>query len=94
LSALFVINLWYPYAYFNSQWHVEDLHFQPLFGWIFGDFTNDTWQKKVWSVAVTLVTLGVAWLSFRWSELSTGLEQRPMSTARTTPVSGLNRLRP
>ena len=55
--ALFILNLWYPYAYFNSQWHVEDFHFQPWFDWIFGGFATDTWQKKLWSLAVVAIAL-------------------------------------
>ena len=26
LSGLFLLNLWYPYAFFNSQWGVQDFH--------------------------------------------------------------------
>jgi Gpi18-like mannosyltransferase len=66
LSALFVLNLWYPYAYFNSQWHVQDLRLNPWFDWLFGGFATDTWQKKLWSLAVTAIALGVAWRGVRW----------------------------
>ena len=31
LSGLFLLNLWYPFAFFNSQWGVEDFHDQPWF---------------------------------------------------------------
>ena len=47
LSALFLLNLWYPYAYFNSQWRTQapassDFHVQPWFDWLFGGFATDT----------------------------------------------------
>jgi Gpi18-like mannosyltransferase len=67
LSALFILNLWYPYAYFNSQWKVEDFHKQPWFDWIFGSFANDTWQKKVWSLAVTAFAIALVWRGVRWA---------------------------
>jgi hypothetical protein len=72
LSALFVVNLWYPYAYFNSQWSVQDLRYDPWFDWVFGGFANDTWQKKVWSLAVTTIAILLAWRGVRWVE-----ERRP-----------------
>ena len=31
LSGLLVLNLWYPYTYFNSQWKVQDLGYNPWF---------------------------------------------------------------
>src|SRR5947208_2818608 len=66
LSGLFVLNLWYPYAYFNSQWKVQDLRVNPWFDWIFGGFENDTWQRKLWSLAVTAIALLLAWRGIRW----------------------------
>src|SRR5947208_9319069 len=53
LSGLFVLNLWYSYAYFNAQWKVQDLRFNPWFDWTLGGFATDTLQRKVWSLAVT-----------------------------------------
>src|SRR6266542_1546304 len=67
LSGLFILNLWYPYAYFNSQWGVQDFHYNPWFDWIFGGFTTDTWQKRVWSLAVVAIALAVAWFGVRWA---------------------------
>jgi Gpi18-like mannosyltransferase len=66
LSGLFVLNLWYPYAYFNSQWNVQDLRFNPWFDWLFGGFENDTWQRKVWSLAVTAIAILLAWRGIGW----------------------------
>jgi Gpi18-like mannosyltransferase len=68
LSGLFVLNLWYPYAYFNSQWGVEDLRLNPWFDWLFGGFGTDTWQKKVWSLAVTAIALLLVWRGIRWAQ--------------------------
>src|SRR6266511_590545 len=67
LSGLFILNLWYPYAYFNSQWGVQDFHYNPWFDWIFGGFATDTWQKRVWSLAVVAIALAVTWFGVRWA---------------------------
>lgn len=71
LCGLFVLNLWYPYAYFNAEWHVQALEPEPLFRWVFGGTATDTWQKTFWSAAVTAVALAVAWFGLRWAEWST-----------------------
>ena len=34
------------------------LQLQPWFDWLFGGFDTDTWQKKLWSLAVTADRLG------------------------------------
>jgi Gpi18-like mannosyltransferase len=77
LSALFLLNLWYPYAFFNSQWGVQDFHFQPWFDWIFGGFANDTWQRTIWSLAVTAIVFATAWVGLRWAERSPAGERAP-----------------
>jgi Gpi18-like mannosyltransferase len=72
LSALFVLNLWWPYAYFNSGWKaagqdIGDLRAQPWFDWVFGaDLATDTWQKKVWSLGIVAIVLLVVWRGHRW----------------------------
>jgi Gpi18-like mannosyltransferase len=66
LSGLFVLNLWYPYAYFNSQLKVQSLRLNPWFDWIFGGFDADTWQRKAWSLAVTGIAILLAWRGIRW----------------------------
>jgi Gpi18-like mannosyltransferase len=87
LSGLFVLNLWYPYAYFNSQWGVQDFHYNPGFDWIFGGFATDTWQKKVWSAAVTAIALAVAWFGVRWAARTepSADEPAPVEPARRPP---------
>lgn len=87
LSALFVLNLWYPYAYFNSQWHVQDFHVQPWFGWILGGFTDNTWQKRVWSLGVTAIAIAVAWRGIPL----TG--KREQSSSSSGLAGGFRRLR-
>jgi dolichyl-phosphate-mannose-protein mannosyltransferase len=72
LSGLFVVNLWYPYAFFNSHAWLGgpcDLPAPGCFGfdWIFGGFSTDTWQKKVWSVAITAIALAVTLFGIRWA---------------------------
>jgi Gpi18-like mannosyltransferase len=93
LSALFILNLWYPYAFFNAEWHVQDFHVQPLFGWLFGPFTNDTWQKKVWSLAVVAIAFAVAWRGIRWvAQLQPATETVPEPAAPRLESSGVLRL--
>ena len=65
LSALFLIDLWYSFSYFNVQWGVRNFHYEPVFDWVFGGFATDTWQKRVWSIAVVLVTLAATWVALR-----------------------------
>jgi Gpi18-like mannosyltransferase len=67
LSAVFVVNLWFPYAYFNAQWEdagyaVDSLKAEPWFGWILGGFETDPWQKKAWSAAVVGIAGALFWL--------------------------------
>ena len=66
LSVLFLLNLWWPYAGFNSEWRVPALAYQPWFDWIDGGLVRNAWQKKALSLAVTLITLAVALRSMRW----------------------------
>jgi Gpi18-like mannosyltransferase len=93
LSALFVLNLWYPYAYFNSQWRAQDFRFNPWFDWTFGGFENDTWQKKIWSLAVTAIAILLAWRGLDWARhLKPGGARRSpgsalASVAREAPPS-------
>lgn len=70
LSALFVLNLWYPYALYNTQWRVEDLRVQPWFDWVLGGVPTDAWQKRVWSFAVVVIAVAAAWTGLRWAERS------------------------
>jgi hypothetical protein len=68
LSGLFLLNLWYPYAGFNTRVHAQTLHFEPWFDWLYGGFATDPWQKKAWSLAVTAIALLAAWRCMRWLE--------------------------
>jgi hypothetical protein len=43
LSGLFLLNLWYLYAGFNTRRRA--LRFEPLFGWLYGGFATDPWQE-------------------------------------------------
>ncbi len=66
LSGLFLLNLWYAFAFFNSRTSAEDLRFNPLFDWIFGGPSVDSWQNKLYSLAVAAVAVVVAFLGVRW----------------------------
>ena len=73
VSGLFVLNLWWVYAYSNSRGdlgHPCALPFPGCVGFdsIFGGFATDTWQKKVWSAAFTAIAFIVAWFGARWAE--------------------------
>jgi Gpi18-like mannosyltransferase len=70
LSLLFVVNLWYPYEYFNSQRHVPAFRIEPLFGRLFGGDATDTCQKTLWSLALSGVALAAVPVGLRWAERS------------------------
>ena len=82
LSVLFIANLWYPYAQFNTLRNVDALKFEPVFGWLYGGLATDPWQKKAWSLAVTALALFVAWRCMRWLE-----ELQPAGPAPSRPVT-------
>ena len=73
LSLLYVLNLWWVYAYNNSRGDLgRDVCALPApgcygFDWVFGGFTMDTWQKKLFSVAVTLIAIAIAWHGVAWA---------------------------
>jgi hypothetical protein len=70
-----VVNLWLPYG---SQWRGSTpLKPEPLFGWVFGSAT-DSWQRTVWSLAITGVGLLVVRAGLRWAE-------RPVTGAAPEP---------
>jgi Gpi18-like mannosyltransferase len=66
LSLLYVLNLWWVFAYFNLGWGVQAFHYQPVFDWLFGGLGTDSWQRKVLSLAVTATGLTVVALGVRW----------------------------
>jgi Gpi18-like mannosyltransferase len=66
LSAALLVNLWYAYAYYNSQVGVQSLRVDPLYGWLYGGYAFDTWQKRLISAIFTLGALAVAWQGFGW----------------------------
>jgi hypothetical protein len=69
VSALFVLNLWYPFAVYNRSWGVETFQFGRVFGWVFGNIdTTDTWQKKMWSVLMVAACVALVTRGFRWIE--------------------------
>jgi hypothetical protein len=76
VSALFILNLWYPFAvynyswkYYNPTWTLTTFYYQPWFRWIFGNLaTTDTWQKKMWSGFMVLACVLLVARGFRWVE--------------------------
>jgi Gpi18-like mannosyltransferase len=69
VSALFVFNLWYPFAVYNRSWGVATLQFGRVYGWVFGDIdTTDTWQKKMWSLFMVAACVALVARGFRWIE--------------------------
>jgi dolichyl-phosphate-mannose-protein mannosyltransferase len=75
LSALYVLNLWWVYAYNNSRGDLGrscSLPAPGCFGvdWVFGGFAMDTWQKKLLSAAVLALALVLAWFGTRWAATS------------------------
>jgi|GEM_PF-442411 len=96
LSALFVINLWYPFALFNGQWNdigqvgrVYGLQWQPVFRWFFGDINAaDTDQKKFWSLLVVIVTFLVVGLFTTWLMRTMGTATPTGTPSPRAPTAG------
>ncbi len=66
LSALFLLDLWYPFTYFNVGWKamgqsLVTLHEQPWFDLLLGGLHTDTWQKRLWSLAIVGIAFFVVW---------------------------------
>ena len=95
LSGLFALNLWWVYAYNNSRGDLGrscSLPAPGCFGvdWIFGGFATDPWQKKLWSIAVTVIAIVVAWFGVKWAASKRGSGKRaqvhsPRVVASTVP---------
>src|SRR6266536_6455525 len=82
LSGLFILNLWYPFAGYNTGQHVQAFRFEPWYDWIYGGFATDPWQKKALSLAVTAVALVAAWGFPRWLEqLEPGAPPAPRASS-------------
>lgn len=81
LSALLLLNLWFAFAYYNDQVNVQTLKFEPLYGWVFGGFAFDTWQKRLISAVLTALAIIVAVRSIRW--LQEEDDHAPEITARS-----------
>jgi hypothetical protein len=61
LSGLFLLSLWYPFVFYNTQVNMQALKVQPFYDWIFGGDAFDTWQKKLLSLTVTAIAVVLAW---------------------------------
>jgi hypothetical protein len=76
VSALFVLNLWYPFAVYNLSWKTYNptwklttFYYHPVFRWVFGNIdATDTWQKKMWSVFMVAACAVLVTRGFRWIE--------------------------
>ena len=73
LSVLFVVNLWFPFAYYNLQWNgalpekIVTFHIDPLFRWVFGPLQiAGTKQKQIWSLLVVVACGVLLWRGFTW----------------------------
>jgi Gpi18-like mannosyltransferase len=89
LSVLYVLNLWWVYAYNNSRGDLGRTCSLPAPGcfgvdWIFGGFATDTWQKKVASAAVTVIAIALTWLGVSWTLLA-GRARGVPALGETTP---------
>jgi hypothetical protein len=72
LSSLFVVNLWWVYAYDNSRGAFGHGCALPFPGCVaidplLGGFDFDAWQKKAFSVAVVATALAMAWFGPDWA---------------------------
>ena len=76
VSALFVLNMWYPFAVYNRSWAISyptwkltSFYYSPVFGWVFGNInTTDSWQKKMWSLFMVAACAVLVARGFRWVE--------------------------
>lgn len=72
LSSLFVVNLWWVYAYDNSRGDLGHGCALPFPGCVginpfLGGLGFDAWQKKAFSVAVVAIAVAVAWFGPEWA---------------------------
>jgi Gpi18-like mannosyltransferase len=67
LCGLFLLNLWYPYAYFNAEWKVQAFAVQPVFRLLLGGYTTDSVQRTVWSLVLTGVAIATARAGLAWA---------------------------
>jgi Gpi18-like mannosyltransferase len=61
LSAFLLLGIWFSFVGYNIQAHVQALRVEPLFGWLYGDFTFFTWQTRTYSFLITALALVLAW---------------------------------
>lgn len=93
VSALFLLNLWYPFAVYNLSWKIYNptwklttFYYQPVFRWMFGNIaTTDTWQKKMWSACMVAACVVLVARGFRWVARAGG---EPAATGNELPASG------
>jgi hypothetical protein len=77
ISIFFVVNLWWPYTWFNEQWKLANpdvdipgiLRLDPWYTWLFGDptWTINTPQRRLLAafgvaLCLVLVVRGTVWL--------------------------------
>jgi Gpi18-like mannosyltransferase len=60
LSALLLLSIWFSFVGYNIQAHVQALRVEPLFGWLYGDFSFFTWQTRTYSILVIAIALVLA----------------------------------
>lgn len=78
VSLFYVVNLWFPFAYFNAGWRVLAFSGDPWFGWFFGDISAiDTPQKRVWSIIGVILCAILVVLGPRWLEQASGRASVP-----------------
>ena len=83
LSVLFLLGLWFPFVGYNIQAHVQSLRVEPLFSWLYGDFSFFTWQTRTYSLLVTAIALVLAWrgLSYLGGETHEPGSRRRLATS-------------
>jgi dolichyl-phosphate-mannose-protein mannosyltransferase len=94
LSCLYALNLWWVYAYSNSRGDLGRPCSLPDpgclgFDSIFGGFATDSWQRKLFSLAVVAIAIAVAWFGVRWAGRSKpgGSERERVQAPRVTAPS-------
>src|SRR5439155_20257449 len=80
LTLLLLVGIWFPFVGYNLEAHVTSLRVEPLFTWLYGNFSFFTWQTRTYSLLLTAIVLVLAWRGPRFFLAD------PPETAVATPA--------
>jgi Gpi18-like mannosyltransferase len=88
LSALFIVNLYFAYVYWNQQFGFPALKIQLLFSWLYGGNDATAPQKALWSLVVAAACFVVVVKAERWSRSELSTRHVPQSRPPREDVKG------